>query len=240
MGILVLKLQVRTRSESFVSGQMMSLQGLLHPEKGGMGAQRFKMIRRSWILIFLLLLMGSAGAEGVIPPDFWAKETAAPTAGFSFRGGIAWNMSKEQVRSTEKIELTDRSNGNWSILYPLERVEVSRYQADLVYMFHEDRLKMITYDFGNAGTAADFAYLSGALDSVYGEHTEPDASVVVTIMDQIYPGYYTAERIHEIRGWSSGEDTWLYLYYYAENAYGILYVSADSAPAAGNYVTTGL
>ena len=102
------------------------------------------MKKRSWILIFLLLITNFAGAEGVIPPDFWAQETVTPATGFTFRDGVSWNMSKEQVRGMEKIELTDRSNGSWSILYPLQRVEVSRYQADLVYMFHEDRLKMIT------------------------------------------------------------------------------------------------
>lgn len=191
------------------------------------------------LLILLMLLAGCAAADGVIP-DLWTPETAAPTPAFSFRNGVNWNMSREQVRATENIDLTDRSNGSWSILYPLQRVEVSRYQADLVYMFYEDALKMITYDFGNTGTASDFTYLTGALDSVYGEHTEPDATVVVGIMDQIYPGYYTTDRIHSIRGWISGEDTWIYLYYYAENAYGILYVCAGARMPAGSYVTTGL
>ena len=192
------------------------------------------------VLLMMLMLFSVAAADGVIP-DLRPTESPAPAEGFSFRGGIRWNMSREQVRALENMELTDRSNGSWSILYPLQRVEVSRYQADLVYMFHQDSLQMITYDFGTAGTAADFAYLTGALDSVYGEHTEPDASVVVSIMDRIYPGYYTADRIHSARGWISGEDTWIYLYYYAENAFGILYVSAGGlAPAEGGYITTGL
>ena len=190
-------------------------------------------------LLILLLAAGSAAADGVIP-DLWAQETAVPAGAFSFRNGVTWNMSREQVRATESIDLTDRSNGSWSILYPLQRVDVSRYQADLVYMFENDALKMITYDFGNTGSAADFLYLAGALDSVYGEHTEPDASVVVGIMDRIYPGYYTTDRIHNIRGWISGEDTWIYLYYYAEKAYGILYVNAGAGAPAGGYNTTGL
>ncbi len=189
----------------------------------------------------MLLIPAAAGAtEGVIP-NMWAQETATPAPAFSFRGGITWNMTREQVRSLESgLEMTERSQGSWAVLYPLSQVEVSRFRADLVYMFYADQLKMITYDFGSGGTAADYTYLTGALDSVYGDHAEPDSSVVVSIMDQIYPGYYTAGNLHSVRSWTAGEDTWIYLYYYTQTAYGILYVNAPEGTAGGSYVTTGL
>ncbi len=209
--------------------------------KRGMHRMRVRMTALLLLAVMVLPWAG-AGADGVIPNLTWAQPTATPAPAFSFRGGVTWNMTREQVRAAEPtLEMTERSQGNWSILYPLTQVDVSRFKADLVYMFYGDQLKMITYDFGSGGTAADYAYLTGALESVYGEHAEPDASVVVTIMDQIYPGYYTASNLHSVRSWTAGEDTWIYLYYYTQTAYGILYVNAVSgSPSGGGYVTTGL
>ncbi len=195
-----------------------------------------------WLLCALLVCPGSGlGTEGVIP-NMWDQATPTPAPAFSFRGGVTWNMSREQVRSVEsELEMTERSQGNWSILYPLTQVDVSRYRAALVYMFYANQLKMITYDFENNGTPSDYLYLTGALDAVYGEHAEPNSSVVVSIMDQIYPGYYTAANLHDVRSWTAGEDTWIYLYYYTGTAYAILYVNVPAGTQTdGNYVTTGL
>ena len=194
-----------------------------------------------WLMAaFLLLSFQPARASSLVPEE-WGKPAATSVPPFSFRGGVTWNMTRDQVRQSEGVELTERSQENWAILYPAQRVEVSRYQAELVYMFFRDQLKMITYDFGPEGTAADFAYLTGALDSVYGEHTEPDPGIVAGLMDQIYPGYYTADQLHSMAGWNAGEDTRVYLYYYSPTAYAILYVmSGNETAAPGSYVTTGL
>ncbi len=189
-------------------------------------------------LALCVLLPPGVSSGGAIP-NLRDTPTAAPASGaFSFRGGVRWNMSRDEVRALETVELTERNQDGWSVLLPLSRVDVSRYQADLVYMFYNDRLKMITYDFGAGLSEADYRYLTGALDSVYGDHTEPSAEDIIGIMDQIYPGYYTADRLVNRRGWRPGEDTLIYQYYYAENAYAILYVCAGDAPAS--YVTTGL
>lgn len=190
------------------------------------------------LAVLLLLPAAAGGADGVIP-NLRETPTVTPPAGtFSFRGGVQWNMTRELVRALETVELTERNQDGWSILYPLAPVQVSKFTADLVYMFYNDRLKMISYDFGAGGNEADFRYLTGALDSVYGDHTEPAATEIIGIMDQIYPGYYSAERLTNRRGWKAGEDTLIYLYYYADNAYAVLYVCAGSAQ--GSYVTTGL
>ena len=204
------------------------------------------MLKRGMVLFLMTCMLcgaalGEALPSGGLRPDQWGEPAATAVPPFTFRGGVTWGMSREQVKGLEPVQLTERSQGNWSILYPASPVEVSRYQADLVYMFYEDALKMITYDFGSGGGSADYAYLTGALDSVYGDHTEPDPGIVVGVMDQIYPGYYTTERLSSVRGWAAGEDTRVYLYYYGENAYGILYVMSGSGfPAPGGYVTTGL
>lgn len=200
------------------------------------------MIRRFLSLVTLLLMLtGGALGNGVIP-NF--RETAADTSQntpFSFRGGVKWNMSREQVRATDSVPMIEKSQDSWSILLPLEPVEVSRLTAELVYMFYNDQLKMISYDFRMTGTSADYAYLTGALDSVYGEHTVPEAYEVIGIMDQIYPGNYKEDQLTHLLCWTSGDDTRIFQYFYGENAYAILYVCMTAGgPGQNGYVTTGL
>ena len=200
--------------------------------------------RLCFLMIFILSCAAATGlGEGVIPYLWGAPaetETPAPSASFFFRGGIQWNMTREQVRALEPIELTERNNESWSVLIPLMPVEVSRYTADLVYMFREDQLKMIQYDFGATNSAADFLYLTGALDTVYGEHEEPEVSEIVSLMDQIYPTYYRAESITGQAAWTAGDGTRIYKFYYSPGAYTILYANPGDGLASGNYVTTGL
>ncbi len=192
------------------------------------------------LVLALLLMFPTLALAGGVIPNLRDTPTAAPEAEavFTFRGGVHWNMTRELVKSLESLELMEQSRDGWSILIPLTRVEVSKFNADLVYMFYNDRLKMISYDFGAGGTEADFQYLTGALDSVYGDHTEPEASEIKGIMDQIYPGYYEEPRLLNRKAWKAGGDTLIYLYYYADGAYAILYVSAGAGPQS--YVTTGL
>ena len=202
-------------------------------------------MKRLLCLMVILVLIGTTGTgfgEGAIPNQwgFPAATLAPAPAAFFFRSGIQWNMSREQVRTLEPIELNERINEPWSILYPLLPVEVSRYTVDLVYMFRDDQLKMIQYDFGPNGSAADFLYLTGALDTVYGEHEEPDAMEIVNLMDQIYPTYYRAESITSRSAWTAGDGTRIYQFYYSQNAYTILYANPKDGAAPGGYITTGL
>ncbi|MBQ9251027.1 MAG: hypothetical protein IJ188_00080 [Clostridia bacterium] len=203
-------------------------------------------MKRKLLSLSLALLLAaapiSALAAGLLS-DIWGtpipSATPTPASGvFSFREKVQWNMSLELVKALENIELVERFNGAWSILYPLSPVEVSKFTADLVYMFYNDQLKMISYDFSSAAPDADFLYLSGALDSVYGEHQEAGAAQIVTFMDQIYPGHYSAGDLKSCRGWTFGEDTLIYLFYHSDTAYTILYVNAPAQ--VSGFVTTGL
>ncbi len=219
---------------------------------------------RKYLSILSILLLGQvccffpafgenaypAFGESAYPASQWGvpAETVAPitpqpssaSAEFFFRGGIRWNMSREQVRALEPIDLTERTNDSWSVLIPLSPVEVSRYQADLVYMFQNDQLKMIQYEFGSKGSAYDYAYLTGALDSVYGSHAEADAVEIVTLMDRIYPSYYRTESITKPYAWTAGDGTRIYQFYYSPTAYTILYANPADSVGVGGYVTTGL
>lgn len=197
------------------------------------------MIRRILCAVTILVMFtGTALGSGVIP--IFGDPASSPEP-FSFRGGVQWNMNREQVRAVDTVELTERSQDKWSILFPMSPVEVSRFTADLVYMFYNDRLKMVSYDFGVTGTSADYAYLTGALDSIYGTHAVPEAYEIIGIMDQIYPGYYREQQLHHLLSWTWGSDTRIFQYYYGESAYAILYVCiSEGSTGQSGYVTTGL
>ncbi len=198
-----------------------------------------KRLKQAMVLCICMAVCWSCAAgEGAIP--FQRGEEPSGT-GFVFRGGITWGMAPEQVQAAENTEMIERSQDEWSVLYSRQKVSVSRFTADLVFMFHRAGLKMITYDFGPDAGAGSYGYLTGALSSVYGDSDLPEGTEIVRVMDRIYPGYYTPDRLKEIRGWTAADGTRVYLYYYGESAYAILYVSPDTAGAGdGVYVTDGL
>ncbi len=182
----------------------------------------------------------ASATDGVIP-DLHTEPETDISGKFTFRKGISWGMASAEVQEKEAQAMVERKRDDWAVQYTQGRVEVSRYFADLVYMFHQDQLRMISYDFGTDAGAGSFSYLEGALSSVYGEMTEAVPAEVIRVMDQIYPGYYTENLLSRVRGWTAADGTLIYLYYYAAEAFAILYVSPSAVqPGAGQYITTGL
>ena len=163
-------------------------------------------------------------------------ETPAPNA-FRFREGIRWGMNTQQVKALESTPMTERAMSNWSIMLTDGKVLVSRFTADLVFMFREDRLLMASYEF-QKGTSDDFLYLSGALASVYGEKREADPLKIKALMDAINPNRYKTELITQAYGWMTEDGTTVFLYYYAADAFAITYVSPELGRNA--YQTNGL
>lgn len=156
---------------------------------------------------------------------------------FSFRNGVYWNMTPEQVLGTEAMALTRMTNGNWTVLFQ-EKAAVSTYTAQLVYMFRDGLLQMINYDFVTGANTGDYAYLSEALSSVYGTPETANTVDIYAAMNQVDPGRYRVSALRDARVWRVADGTSIYLYWYSGDAYAILYVSP--AAAAGTYNTTGL
>ncbi len=162
---------------------------------------------------------------------------AVPYGVFTFRGGATWNMTPEQVIATENVGLTRMANGSWTVLFQ-ERAAVSSYTAQLVYMFRDSLLQMINYDFVAGANAGDYAYLSEALSSVYGAPESANTVDIYAAMNQVDPGRYRVSALRDARVWHTADGTGIFLYWYSEDAYAILYVSP--AAAAGTYNTAGL
>ena len=193
------------------------------------------------MLIILILSISQTTAESAtgIRDLFQAPEitaTPAPNA-FRFRNGIRWGMSTQQVKALETEPMSERTMQSWAVMLTDGKVSVSRFAADLVFMFREDRLMMISYEFTKA-LQDDFLYLSGALSSVYGEKSEADPLKIKVLMDAINPNYYKTEQITQAYGWNTPDGTVIYLYYYSADAFAIMYASPETGSSI--YQTNGL
>ena len=205
------------------------------------------------LVLTCLLRAGAACAENNMP-NIWEvfgidvatetpTETPQPTItpspdAFRFRDGIRWGMNPQQVKALERENMVERVLQDWAIMVAMEKVAVSRFTADLVFIFRQEQLKMIIYEFCREDTESDFQYLTGALCSLYGEKKETDPSVVRVLMDAINPGRYKAEEMTKSYGWLLSDGTAIFQYQYAADSFGVMYVSPE---LGGNlYQTNGL
>ena len=162
------------------------------------------------LILLAAILCSTAAGEGWFPT--WENTpTPAPTAPsdgtFTFRNSIHWAMSPEQVREATEtgIQMEERSQESWSVLYSVGRVEVSRFFADLVYIFQDRQLNMILYAFDRGEPQSSYTYLTGALGSVYGEPEKAETSEVVNLMERVYPGMYTADGLSQVNAWTAAD-----------------------------------
>ena len=202
-------------------------------------------MKRTGIIIICLLLMaavtGTAEEAGNIPSIRETMQTEQTVTPFSFRNGIGWNMSMDQIKTLEPVPMAERSSNDWSVMVTSEQVQVSRFQADLVFMFWQDKLKMITYEFQADASKLNYQYLLGALCSVSGDSHEAQPATIKSMMDRIYPDRYRTDWIREAHAWTAADGTNLFLYYFSANAYAILYVSPElTVQGGGGYEINGL
>ena len=190
-------------------------------------------------MVFVLPAAFGALAEGTSTNsirDLFITEQKKP---FSFRNGITWAMNQQQVAAIENIPMKQSVSSDWSVLISESPVQVSRFTADLVYMFKQDALRMITYEFTAECSTLNFQYLTGALCSLYGESSEANPIVVKGWMDRIYMNYYKQDLIRNALEWTAEDGTKVFLYYFTAENYAILYVCPTSN-GSGNYDTNGL
>jgi len=204
------------------------------------------------ILAAVILAAGSACADETIP-SIWQvlgvgvatdapTETPQPTItpspdAFRFREGIRWGMNPQQVKALESENMVERVLQDWAIMVTTEKVAVSRFTADLVFIFRQEQLKMIVYEFQRQDAENDFQYLTGALCSLYGEK-EADPSMVRVLMDAVNPGRYQADGLTKAYGWLLSDGTAVFQYRYAKDSFGVMYVAPELG--GGLYQTNGL
>ena len=193
------------------------------------------------VALMMLPAVGNASAAG-----FGLLSTPAPQAteqipAFTFRNGIGWNMSTEQVSTLETAPMNERTSGEWSVMMTAEKVAVSRFAADLVFIFRQNQLRMITYEFNhNNDSVISFYYLIGALEFKYGKSQDAEPQIVKNLMDRIDPNHYRTERIQQVHAWTDKDGTGIYLYYFDTDRFAILYASPELSAPGGGYDVNGL
>ena len=193
------------------------------------------------LALMMLPAVGNASAAG-----FGLLSTPAPQAteqipAFTFRNGIGWNMSTEQVSTLETAPMNERTSGDWSVMMTAEKVAVSRFAADLVFIFRQNQLRMITYEFNyNNDSVISFYYLIGALEFKYGKSQDAEPQIVKNLMDRIDPNHYRTERIQQVHAWTDKDGTGIYLYYFDTDRFAILYASPELSAPGGGYDVNGL
>ena len=202
------------------------------------------MIRKiaAWMLCMLIIILAACGAAaesgstGSIR-DLVITEEKKP---FSFRNGITWAMNQQQVSAIENIPMKQMSSSEWAVLISESPVQVSRFYADLVYIFRQDALRMITYEFTKDCSTLNYQYLTGALCSLYGDSQDANPIVIKGWMDRIFPDHYVQDQIHYAKEWTAEDGTAIFQYYFTADSYGILYVCPTTNGNGGGYDTNGL
>ena len=193
------------------------------------------------LALMMLPAVGNASAAG-----FGLLSTPAPQAteqipAFTFRNGIGWNMSTEKVSTLETAPMNERTSGEWSVMMTAEKVAVSRFAADLVFIFRQNQLRMITYEFNyNNDSVISFYYLIGALEFKYGKSQDAEPQIVKNLMDRIDPNHYQTEQIQQVHAWTDKDGTGIYLYYFDTDRFAILYASPELSAQGGGYDVNGL
>ena len=137
--------------------------------------------------------------------------------------------------------MNERTSGEWSVMMTAEKVAVSRFTADLVFIFRQNQLRMITYEFNhNNDSVISFYYLIGALEFKYGKSQDAEPQIVKNLMDRIDPNHYQTERIQQVHAWTDKDGTGIYLYYFDTDRFAILYASPELSAPGGGYDVNGL
>lgn len=214
----------------------------------------WKVLRKTAsLMLACILITGVSNAEDTIS-NIWQAlgvgvateaptETPQPTItpspeSFRFREGIRWGMNPQQVKALESVNMVERVLQEWAIMVTTEKVAVSRFTADLVFIFRQEQLRMIVYEFQRQDAENDFLYLTGALCSLYGEQQEADTLMIRVLMDAVNPGRYNPESITRAYGWILPDGTAVFQYQYAADSFGVMYVAPELG--GGLYQTNGL
>ena len=194
---------------------------------------------KTLLLITLILIMTASAVSAL----------ASGTPPFSFRNGVCFGMSAQEIIQLEAAnsqveqdawDTTDMSGQapGLSLLMAQTMVKVSTYDATLGYFLSNDRMQGAAYDFPIC-TDDMYQDLTAALSAVYGDSQRLSFDVLVQDLQRLVPSVYdNAPSGYGVRAWQL-ENVTIYLFYYDDDMFGILYLNPDldSSPAVD---TTGV
>lgn len=154
------------------------------------------------MILVCLFACSMLGAYAEAAPETTTETAAAASEGFSFRNGITWGMTPDEVRSAEGREDDSfREDGGIAAL-TYGYTDVSKYTADyLLYLFSDNKLVEATYIFTSSWSPATAKYINGALTQLYGDPTEMTADEISSEMS-FYSGF-DGSAITSASGWTT-------------------------------------
>ena len=195
------------------------------------------------VIISVLLLCAFLGTA-VIPA--FAEDGA-----FSFRGGVTFGMGMEKIKEIEEangqVHLDHWLDGElppWKVIRGSDKVQVSSYEAYLLYFFLDDMMESVFYDFmfyGDEGPEAAFNNVAASLTAKYGAGEPVSSAEIVNLVNHFSPNFYSEEDLVSVTVWRQ-ENVDIYQFYYSENGFVLFYANPAFDYGAGGAVvdTTGL
>ncbi len=159
---------------------------------------------------------------------------AETSENYSFRNGITFGMKKDFIAQIESEnnqvqpdEWYPTSWGQWEILIAAEKVQVSKYSAQLAYFFSANQMEILAYDFQEGATDTMYNDISAALSALYGEAQSIPAEAFLPFARSCFIDCpWTEEDIRSCLAWET-EYVKIYQYYYGPDSFGILYANPE-------------
>lgn len=191
------------------------------------------------LVMLLWLLAFICGATVVLGEEVTAKDVSKNDIfAFSFRNGITWDSTPEQIaiaenRNSEPVKIND-----W-LLYMYNNIAVSNFRGDLHFVFSDENLLLAYYTFyRNPLSEDELLYLTEALISKYGQPSRPDMERLNVLMNAVEVAEYT---ISNLRNWQLDDGTYVAQFCIDNETDCIMYFNeAKMLRVRGIYNTAGL
>lgn len=151
-------------------------------------------------------------------------------AGFSFRNGISFGMSQQEIIGIEEAngeipedEWDTIAVNSWLHLHSNFPVQVGDFRTEIAYMLADDRMEMAYYEFpGYSGQGDPFTGLSAGLTEKYGEGHPVDPEEIEDFVSCFNPDYREQGNVIVTAfGWKKEHVTiYLFQYLYAPESSG--------------------
>ena len=142
-------------------------------------------------------------------------------ATFSFRNGVMFGMSEEEIKKIEadynQVDLESWESTEisaWQVL--LANTKVSSYDSNLMYFFTNDQMEAAFYDFSSFDEDNPFNAIAAALSEEYGEKESIEPKEIIKLMDYFSPGFYSESDIKSPYVWYQ-DGVNVYQFYYDNN-----------------------
>ena len=171
---------------------------------------------------YLFIVLLTAVILAAVPS--LAEEAAA----FSFRNGITFGMTEEELMQAEaeKNGVSDEDWNSmelvsWHAVGPAGGAQFAGCPVNLIYFLADGRMEAAGYDF-LSGSAEDYDAAAALLSEEYGEATPVSPEDAAALMDCFSPGFYSADDLFSVQAWQQ-DNVVVYQFYYQEGSFVVMF-----------------